>query len=414
MIRPPHLLVALALTSCVFDPSGVPIRVLDPETAALPDGPGVGLEPPSADLADAEVADAMPPDHAAGLEVGPCVPVSRKLQLAGTVVGGPHVNFPLLVSLSAGWLKTQAAGGRVAHPAGFDIAFTADAAGTQKLDHEIERYDGTSGALAAWVRIPSLSASTTLYLRYGDCAVTSSQEKPTAVWDASFGAVWHLAEAVTDETTTGQHNDSTANKIACSQSNNGAVLGRVGGAQHFDGDDYISCAVGKIQDTSSFTISAWVNLDRSTAAGDPFYGVLVNVATAAPYKGYALYVERSNGKFGHYVDSTWKLSSSLIVPDKQWAYVAIRGHRHPTQGTLEVSINGSPWETVFTGSTSDLTIVGTPPLTIGAYETTQAHMLQGTVDELRFADVERGYGWLATETANHSDPAGFLAVGPEQ
>ena len=50
-----------------------------------------------------------------------------------------------------------------ARPDGRDLAFTA-ADGTTVLPFEIERYDGATGALVAWVRVPSLGPGTRLYL----------------------------------------------------------------------------------------------------------------------------------------------------------------------------------------------------------------------------------------------------------
>ena len=40
--------------------------------------------------------------------------------------------------------------------------------------------------------------------------------------------------------------------------------------------------------------------------------------------------------------------------------------------------------------------------------------LNGTLDEIRLATVERSAGWIATEHANQSAPQTFYAVGPEQ
>ena len=39
-------------------------------------------------------------------------------------------------------------------PTDIDIGFYADSGGTTKLKWEVEKYDGTTGNLIAWVKIP--------------------------------------------------------------------------------------------------------------------------------------------------------------------------------------------------------------------------------------------------------------------
>jgi outer membrane protein assembly factor BamB len=111
------------------------------------------------------------------------------------------------------------------------------------LDHEIEAYNGTSGTLVAWVRVPYLSASadTQLYMFYGnqDC---DDQWNPTGVWDDQFQMVHHLQE------TSGTHQDSTIHN------NDGTPVGGVtqdatgiiDGADDFDGDNsMVNCGTGE-------------------------------------------------------------------------------------------------------------------------------------------------------------------------
>jgi hypothetical protein len=79
---------------------------------------------------------------------------------AGVVVAGPHPNFPLLVDVSNGELRTTANGSQVQSANGYDIVFRGEDTGicggpaTCMLDHEIELYDGgaAGGRVVAWVR----------------------------------------------------------------------------------------------------------------------------------------------------------------------------------------------------------------------------------------------------------------------
>ena len=76
-------------------------------------------------------------------------------------------------------------------PDGSDIVF-ADETMT-KLDHEIEKYDNSTGELIAWVRVPLLSSSTDtdIHLYYGNPS-SPDQSNKTGVWDANYLTVLHM------------------------------------------------------------------------------------------------------------------------------------------------------------------------------------------------------------------------------
>jgi hypothetical protein len=60
------------------------------------------------------------------------------------VPNADQVNFPVLISGTYSYLATVANGGRVQNANGYDIVFTSDAAGTNKLDHELESYNAAT------------------------------------------------------------------------------------------------------------------------------------------------------------------------------------------------------------------------------------------------------------------------------
>jgi len=88
------------------------------------------------------------------------------------------LNFPMLMSVTDAELKTVGSGGKVGKSDGTDILFTAGD-GTTKLNHELESYSGSAGSTAAWVRIPSVSASvdTVVYVYFGNTAAADQQNK---------------------------------------------------------------------------------------------------------------------------------------------------------------------------------------------------------------------------------------------
>src|SRR3989337_1053519 len=98
-----------------------------------------------------------------------------------TKVGaGPHTNFPVLINITDANLQTGA-------QADFDDILFTSSDGITKLDHEVESYTSGTGALAAWVEIPSLSstANTVIYMYYGNAAATA-QQNITGTWNANY------------------------------------------------------------------------------------------------------------------------------------------------------------------------------------------------------------------------------------
>jgi len=76
---------------------------------------------------------------------------------------------------------------------GDDIVFTA-ADGLARLDHDVESWNGGTGDLTAWVRIPSLdsSADTSIFVYYGNPAAVDQQD-PAATFGPEADLVAHLA-----------------------------------------------------------------------------------------------------------------------------------------------------------------------------------------------------------------------------
>ncbi|MFC2136204.1 DUF2341 domain-containing protein [Bacteroidota bacterium] len=107
-----------------------------------------------------------------------------------TKVSSTLSNFPVLVSVTDTDLKDSDNGG-VIQPDGDDILFKGTDGTT--LPHEIEEYDGSTGLLRAWVKVPSLSSSadTEFYIYYGNSSC-SSQQDASGVWSADYEGVWHL------------------------------------------------------------------------------------------------------------------------------------------------------------------------------------------------------------------------------
>jgi len=178
---------------------------------------------------------------------------------------GSHTDFPVLVSITDTNLRDNA------QSDGDDILFISN--NNAKLSHEIESYNSSTGALVAWVKVPSLSTSgdTVLYMYYGNSGAANQQDV-TNVWDSNYVAVYHLNQA------TGGSNaikDSTSNANHMTD-NNGPTLGatgRIGNAISFDGvNDFLSeSGDASLRITGDLTVEFWANPEGSSSS--PFGGV---------------------------------------------------------------------------------------------------------------------------------------------
>jgi RHS repeat-associated protein len=112
------------------------------------------------------------------------------------VPNSDQTGFPVLISGAYSYLANIAHGGKVQNTGGFDIIFTSDCAGLQKLDHEIQSYDPATGTVAMWVLLPLVShtVDTVFYLSYGDATVATSQENRASLDAARNPNVTHSAD----------------------------------------------------------------------------------------------------------------------------------------------------------------------------------------------------------------------------
>ena len=176
-----------------------------------------------------------------------------------TKVPSTQSNFTVLVSVTDPALKTVANGGHVANANGYDIGFYADSGGTIKLKWEVEKYDGTTGNLIAWVKIPSVSSSTdtVFYLMYGDSAINTDQSDPPNTWDSNFKGVWHMADSaanttIRESTVTGANGTNNAN------TSSKTATGQIGKALSYNGSTDGSFAAINLSATNIVTLSFWM------------------------------------------------------------------------------------------------------------------------------------------------------------
>ncbi len=319
--------------------------------------------------------------------------------VTGAVTGGPHVDFPLLVSFTDPVLRSIANGGSVASDAGFDLVFVDDADGTQRLSYEIEQFDPIAGTLVAWVKVPQLTVATSVFLELGDPTITTSQEDAAGVW-AGYANVLHLA-AVTDAT---GHATTTDEGTT-------AAVGQIAGARTFDGATTDIVVSGVADNANVFdgggTFEAWF---LATGGGENGLGRVFDKNGVLACMGQAN-IQRSF-EFGQGFtqrSANW-LTQANTISLNTWTHVVVTYDSSSTANNPTIYIDAvekpsaaaaPPLGTAVPDDGNDL-VIG------DRSDSTRA--FSGALDEIRFSKEIRDADWIATEFANQSDPSSFLSI----
>lgn len=320
---------------------------------------------------------------------------------ANQVIGsGDLTNYPFAFQVTDSDLRDTGNGGYVAQASGNDILFT-DINNVQ-LDHEIERYVASTGALTAWIRIPTLSTSinTEIYIYYGN-PLAANQENPTNVWSSMYRGVWHFSE------TSGQHYDSTANANHSSSVNvttQGSANGILGGASSFSrGDEVVVPDANSLDIPSNFAIQVWV---RPNSISNPGYDGVVLKGTPSPNYWLGI-LDNDEMTVGYHDGGGFQESISTTSPVASNTFSYLVYDHDDTNGVNRGYVNGSLIINEPT-TTSDPT-VNTGVLTFG--ENGFNETFDGVIDEVRVISGQLSSDWIQTEYNNHSNPGvgGFLS-----
>jgi len=321
------------------------------------------------------------------------------------VAGGPHADFPMLVSLDASWLRDTSNGGDVARADGFDIYFSSDVAGTQRLAHETEQYVAVAGTLIAWVRIPSLTGTTTLYLHYGADSITTSQENRAAVW-SGFAGVFHFGGA----------GDSSGTCTLTATAVTAQASARFGGGAGFDGSDSVINAGSPDATDNLFvgggTVEGWIH---PTTYGEGGFGRVLDKGNVG---GWTLLVDNTNvanglawvhGDTGGDGNGQWESQANVITLGA-WQHVLVVYDKGSGANAPQFFVNGVAL------TSSVLNIASGTPLDDNAAEVHIGNHVQptrtfeGVMDELRLSTLPRTAGWVTTQYRNQNAPSSFYTV----
>jgi hypothetical protein len=327
----------------------------------------------------------------------------RRIDLVDAQITGSHTDFPLLVTLTEEWLKSTANGGNV-RADGFDISFSSDQTGATTLAFQLERLDTTGGNLAAWVKLPALTATTVLYIHYGDPTITESQAQPTAVWSNGYELVAHMNDSG-DSTT---KNTTTLTAV-------GAAIG-IATAGSFDGassavDTGSNAAIDNIF-TGGGTVEAWFFADTY---GESSRGRIFNKGDTA---GWSLFVVNdgiasTSFSFVHADGSSYAqwYGPAASVGTAAWHHLALTYDKASSANDPVAYIDGvAVGVTRFFAPVGTLADDGGSTLFIGNNASNGSRAFDGNLDELRLSSTPRADSWISTQYRNQANPASFYSV----
>jgi RHS repeat-associated protein len=323
----------------------------------------------------------------------------KAITISSSQVSGSSnlTNFPALISWSS---DSNLASG--AQSNGNDILFTATD-GVTKLNHELETYTSSTGAVNAWVQVPSLSptTNTVIYMYYGNSSA-SNQQSVAATWDSNYAAVWHFPNGSSLAA-----NDSTSNGNNGSLSGATATTGEIGGAAAFSSSSsqYISLGLpSSLEITDNITISAWVKPTSVGSANMTIYGTSnANQGNPNFYIGTDSKIHNDKQGYGSNGGSTASISAGVWTY-ASFNYASSSGWVYYINGTAGGTGNYS--NTFFYNSGANLAI--------GEFNNYNTNFFNGSIDELRISNIVRSGAWVTTEYNNQSSPSTFFSVGSQQ
>ena len=330
----------------------------------------------------------------------------KTIRVLGYQVNGAeaHEDFPLFVSLIDSDLHDRA------QVDGCDIAFYQ---GSTLLDFELEQFDAgytaTEARVAAWVRIPSLSATgdTEIRLHYG--LPCGSYEDRGGVWGGGYELVWHMNSSADSEIL-----DSSVNGFDGTLHGGPTIEeGKLGKSLVLDGiNDRIegphASELG-IHGSAARTFSVWANIQNYDATPwGGIFGIGWMGGGCCLYNGYG--ISRGSDTVSFSVGGEWTQNANWVIFDDgagfdEWIhYVAV----YDGALGLEIYANGQRVEEATLDQPLDT--LDTNPLLLPYSDN---YFIGGPRDEMRVSKRVLSAHWIATEYSNQNDPGSFYEVGPE-
>lgn len=310
------------------------------------------------------------------------------LTINGGQVPSTQSNFPLLINDTFSDL----------------IGFTVSElrfAGVEniQLEYEIQKFDGITGELIAWVKKPTVSNGDIIHIYYDNPAAVDEQN-PAAVWDVNYKSVYHMQ-------TNGD--DSSGNAQNLTQFGTAAtpVPGKIGNGADYNQsvNDYSIKNPYAGFPSTAITAEYWV---KTVSSGEGMISYAVgsgassnnflalgqedlDVYIANVLEGTGLFFDF--GTFMHIV-ITWRSSDGQFI-----VYVGgVSAYSATHQLGASFTANGS-------------LVLGQDQNSVGGGFNSS---LDGVLDEIRISNIIRSADYITTTFNNQNNPGAFYSTGAEE
>jgi hypothetical protein len=222
---------------------------------------------------------------------------------------------------------------------------------------------------------------------YGN-PTADNQQNIEGTWDSNFLAVHHLAE------TSGTAFDSTSynNDGVPSGSPNQNVIGKIDGADFFDGSDDHFTLPRVYTTENQFTLEAWIYPQAGAR-----YVISQRSSTS---QGVFIQITGDN-YLQYYING---VSNGTSVALNTWYHIAL-------------TYDGSTAKLYTNGVARSKTCAPPTWPSEGMYlgdRSAGSRQFHGTIDEVRFSNIARTSGWVITCYNNQNNPASFITIGSEE
>lgn len=311
----------------------------------------------------------------------------------------PLTNFPVLLHLSSASGITGNDTTNIFDVLGDDYLKLAvtDVNSTVQYYVEVEAWNATSEEAWLWTSLNVSNTTDTHFKLYYDSEhsnntawVGYTNSVPAEkVWDINFVCVYHMADGV--DTTHTYDSSSTGNdgtKLAATEPTE--VMGAIGPAQHFDGNDviYVVNPVGSAFRISAFSASIWFESDSISTLQNLW-------REGGGYYGY--FLETSKLKFHSRTNlGTYKgATGDDTLTSNQW--YAGYGERNAST-SVNLWINGTQQAGKADDANKDHLLAD-----FWYFGFHNAQYMIGTIDELRISNISRSVGWTTASFESERD-----------
>jgi hypothetical protein len=310
-----------------------------------------------------------------------------------------QTDFPVLLKPTDNRFNTTANGGHVAN--GNDIRPYADSTLTTALIYQLVpgTYNGSTGTFEMWVKVPSLSNGSVIYLGYGDTALTSDGSGNP--FDSNFKRVYHFGNGTTLSAV-----DSSGNQDGTFVNTPTAAAGQIDGAASFASASTQYMTSSNTLNPITLTMEAWI---KATSFPNAYNAIVSRVGA-----GYWSIYVKSNATIAMYLNCdggtrSYDGAGAATLSTGTWYYIVLT---YDDATGLNGYVN-----TVFDGSNNPggngNLITTASPLRIASDPGNASREWNGLIDEVRISDIYRSHDWRITCYNNQLAPTSFTMLGTE-